>query len=331
MKTCIVGLCLLVMAEAVHAQSYHFSQFFSTPLLTNPANTGFTEGAYRFAANIRSQGLSGGNPYFTGYVSAESDPLRDKLPEGHKAGIGLYIMNDHALGGAVQTNSVGLSGAYHVGLDPYGENSFGVGVQATYNQRRYDYSKLTFENQYGPGGYDASLPVGETLNAKSKAFFDVNAGLLYNRIVGNNAYFAGFSVYNILQHKENVLAEDFSMPTRLAFQAGSQLAFSDYSKLYLSFTTMYQAKANEITFGAAYGLPLTEEERNELLTGLWYRLNDAAIPYIGFRRNDLQVGFSYDYTVSGLSAGTQVKNAFELTFIYKGSDKRELKTNIPWY
>src|SRR5690349_20572577 len=104
MKKCIFGLCLLVTAEAVHAQSYHFSQFFSTPLLTNPANTGSMDGAYRFASNIRSQGLSGGNPYFTGYVSAEVDPLRNNLPEGHKAGVGLFLMNDHSLAGALQTN-----------------------------------------------------------------------------------------------------------------------------------------------------------------------------------------------------------------------------------
>jgi type IX secretion system PorP/SprF family membrane protein len=331
MKKCIIGLCLFVAAETVRAQSYHFSQFFSTPLLTNPANTGSMDGGYRFASNIRSQGLSGGNPYFTGYVSAEVNPLRNSLPEGHKAGIGLYIMNDHSLGGAVQTNSVGLSAAYHVGLDPYGENSFGVGVQAAYHQRRYDYSKLSFENQFGPGGFDGSLPVGEPLNADSRSFFDVNAGLLYNRTVGANAYFGGLSVYNILQHKENVLNEEFSMPTRLVLQGGSQFSFGPGGNLYVSLTAMYQANASEITAGAAYGIPLTEEERNELLGGLWYRINDAAIPYIGFRRNDLQVGLSYDYTVSALKAGAQVRNAFELTFVFRGAINRELKTTVPWY
>lgn len=332
MKKCILGLCLLVATEMVRAQSYHFSQFFSTPLLTNPANTGSMDGAYRFASNIRSQGLSGGNPFFTGYVSAEVDPLRNSLPEGHKAGLGLYVMNDHSLGGALQTNSVGLSAAYHVGLDPYGENSIGLGFQGAYHQRRIDYSKLTFENQFGPGGFDGSLPVGEPLNANSKSFFDVNAGLLYNRIVADNAYFAGISVYNILQHKDNILDEDFSMPTRLVFQGGAQFSLAEINRLYLSITSMYQAKATETTFGAAYGIVLSEETRNELLGGLWYRLNDAAIPYLGFRRNDLQVGLSYDYTVSALKAGAQVRNAFELSFIFKGSDKRELKaTSIPWY
>ncbi len=329
MKKCIFGLCLMLSVVQIHAQSYHFSQFFSTPLLTNPANTGFTDGPYRVASNMRTQGVGGG-PYFTGYISAELSALRDKLPLGHKAGIGFYMMNDHSLLGAVKTNSAGLSLAYHVGLDPYSEQSIGVGLQAAVHHRRLDYSKLTFENQFGPGGFDASLPIGEPLYARSKIFFDIGTGIIYNRIIGNNAYFAGFSAYNLLKHTENVMDEEFSLPTRVAFQAGSQFGL-DYGKLYASLTTMYQSRASETTVGMAYGYPLTEEERNEMLFGVWVRVKDAIIPYIGFQRSNLNIGLSYDVTVSGLQAGTQTRNAFELTLMFKSAEKHELKTTIPWY
>ena len=330
MKNCILGLCLLVMTAAVQAQSYHFSQFFSTPLLTNPANTGFTDGAFRIASNIRSQGTGGGNPYFTGYLSADVGLLRDKLPLGHKAGVGLYLMNDHSLGSAVQTNAAGVSAAYNLGLDTYGEHSIGVGFQATYYQRRIDYSKLTFENQYGAGGFDGSLPVGEPLDVNSKQFFDVNAGINYNRIVENKAFFAGLSVYNILGHKENFLTEDFHLPRRFLFQGGAQVSF-DYGKLYTSLTSMYQGGASETTLGAAYGYPLSDEERNDLMLGMWYRFKDAVIPYIGFQRSNLSVGLSYDVTISDLQLGAQTHNAFELTLMFRSAEKHELKTTIPWY
>lgn len=310
------------------AQSYHFSQFFSTPLLTNPANTGFTGGPYRVASNIRTQGI-GDAPYFTGYISAEYSALRDKLPLGHKAGLGFYLMNDHSLLGAVKTNSAGLSLAYHVGLDPYGEQSIGVGMQASAHHRRIDYSKLTFENQYGPGGFDGSLPIGEPLYAKSKMFFDVNTGLVYNRIVGNNAYFAGFSVYNLLRHPENYLDDDFTLPTRFTFQAGSQLAF-DYGKFYTSLTTMYQSRTSETTLGLGYGYFISED-KNELLVGLWYRFKDALIPYIGLQQNNFNIGLSYDLTLSELQVGSQVRNAFELTLLFKAPERHEVKTTIPWY
>lgn len=331
MKKIVFSLCLFVVAEAVRAQSYHFSQFFSTPLLTNPANTGFTEGPYRFASNIRSQGLSGGSAYFTGYFSADISPLRNSLPDGHKAGLGLYVMNDRALSGAVQTSSVGMSAAYHIGLDPYGENSIGLGVQATYNQRRIDYSKLSFENQYGPGGFDPSIPIGEPLDFQSKQFFDLNAGVVYNALLEHKSFFAGMAVYNILQHHDHYSATEFNMPTRITFQSGGQFWVGEYGKIYASLTAMSQAEAHEVTLGGAYGHQLTDGEKNELMGGLWYRYGDAVIPYLGYAAKTFQVGLSFDYTVSGMKTASQLRNGCELTLLYKAIDKRELKVLIPWY
>jgi type IX secretion system PorP/SprF family membrane protein len=331
MRKCLFCVSAVWLAGGAHAQSYHFSQFFSTPLLTNPANTGFTDGPYRFASNIRSQGLQSGSAYFTGYFSADVSPLRNHLPQGHKAGAGLYVMNDHSMNSAIQTNTIGLSAAYHVGLDPYSEQSLGLGVQATYNQRRIDYSKLTFENQYGPGGFDPSLPVGEPLNFNSRHFFDVNAGLVYNASLEDKSFFAGIAVYNILKRRNNFIADEFVMPTRYTFQSGAQFLTGDYGRIYASFTAMSQANAREVTLGGAYGQQLTEGDKNELMYGLWYRYGDALMPYLGYGRKTFQVGLSYEFTVSPLQNATRLKNGYELTLIYKAPDNRELKVLIPWY
>ena len=331
MKHLFFFSCFWMFATAIQAQSYHFSQFFSTPLLTNPANTGFTEGPYRVASNIRSQGLNGGASFFTGYFSADVSPLRSQLPEGHKAGLGLYVMSDRAMSGIVQNNTLGMSAAYHVGLDPYGEHSVGLGVQATYNQRRIDYSRLTFENQLGPGGFDPGLPVGEPLDFQSRHFFDLNAGINYNASLEHKSFFAGFAVYNVMRHRDNTMDKSFSMPTRFTFQTGAQFWVGEYGKIYGSLTALSQAKANEITFGGAYGYQLTEGEKNELMAGMWYRHNDALIPYLGYQAKTFQVGLSYDYTISSMKTSAQLKNGYELTLLYRAADNRELKVLIPWY
>lgn len=330
MKKTIFCLCFVVLCGELWSQSYHFSQFFSTPLLTNPANTGYMDGPTRFSSNLRSQG-SMSNGFFTGYVSAEVNPLRNQLAMGYRAGIGVYAMNDRSLSGALQTNTIGLSAAYHVGLDTYGEQSIGLGVQGTYNQRRIDYSRLTFENQFGANGYDGSMPVGEPLDVDSRSFFDVNAGISYHVAHQYQRFFIGGAVYNILRHKENLLAEDFTMPMRFTVQSGFQLSLNDYESIYASITGMTQAKTTEITLGGAYGFKLDEKFENELIGGLWYRYKDAMIPYLGFMRTGFQVGLSYDYTTSAQKAGSQIKNAFELTLLYRAADKRELKTVIPWF
>jgi type IX secretion system PorP/SprF family membrane protein len=331
MKTILLSICFTIAAGTIRGQSYHFSQFFSTPLLTNPANTGFTVGPYRFTSNIRSQGLDGGNAYFTGYVSADVSPLRNHLTQGHKAGLGLYVMNDRSLNSAVQTSSIGVSAAYHVGLDAYGEQSIGIGVQGTYNQRRIDYSKLTFENQYGSGGYDPSLSIGEPLDVNSRHFFDLNAGMIYNATLEDKSFFAGVAVYNILRRREILTADEFVMPLRFTFQSGGQFWTGEYGKIYVSVTTMSQAKATELTFGSAYGHQLTDGEKSELVGGMWYRYKDALIPYLGYQTKTFQVGLSYDHTVSAIKTASQLRNGYELTFQYTAPDKRELKVLIPWY
>ena len=325
--------CVLTLVSFLtQGQSYHFSQFFSTPLLTNPAHTGLIDGPYRVASNLRSQGKFSTNNFFTGYVSGDVRFLENNLPNGHKAGAGIFLMTDRSMSGASQTNSLGVSAAYHVGFDEYDTHSLGLGFQATFNQRRIDFNRLSFGSQFGNDGFDATLPTGESLNNINRNYFDVNAGLMYNSNFEDKSFFLGGSVYNILRQKNNVMTEDFKMPTRYVLQAGGQVFVGGYGKIYLSLTNMGQAGANETTAGGAFGLQLTDSDvRNEVSLGMWYRYKDAVIPYVGYFYQGFQLGLSYDYTLSSLKTATQVRNAYELTLLFKASDKSTLKTLIPWY
>jgi type IX secretion system PorP/SprF family membrane protein len=322
---------VMCMSLAVKGQSYHFSQFFSTPLLTNPANTGVMDGPYRLASNFRAQGLSGGSPYMTGYISADISPFKEKLLEGHKAGIGIYVMNDQSLNGALKANSVGLSGAYTVGLDAKKIHSLGIGFQGTYHQRELDINKLSFDSQFGGTGYDPNLPVGETFEYYRRNYFDLNTGILYRARGENASFFGGISAYNILRHEDNVFVDEYKMPTRYVLQAGAQFVSGTTGTIYLSSTFMQQAKASVSTLGVAYGIRLNEGEQNNIRFGMWYRISDAIIPYIGYYRNGFQLGVTYDYTTSSKKTGSEIRNGFELTLMFSAPDKNELARALPWY
>lgn len=115
-------------------------------------------------------------------------------------------------------------------------------------------------------------------------------------------------------------------------QAGSQIKAGDDGRMYFSLTHMSQAKANETTLGGAYGIQLTNDGiRNEISFGMWYRFQDALIPYIGYYNNGFRVGLSYDYTVSSAKTGGEIRNGYELTLMFSAIDKLTLKTSIPWY
>jgi type IX secretion system PorP/SprF family membrane protein len=326
---------LLVMAAFAlllcKAQSYHFSQFYSTPLLNNPASTGNIDGSFRAATNFRSQWAQGSSPYLTSSLSIDTKIFKNSIPENNKAGAGIYFMNDQSAGGALQTNSIGFSTAYAISLDGYGEQSVGIGLQGVLSQRRIDYSKLSFETQYGSDGYDPGLPVGESLNLGDKVAFDANAGVLYNYKHDYDAFFAGVAVYNTFRHNESADIMSFKTPMRISVLSGGHLAIGYDQTLYASINYINQAKANEITIGAAYGYQIGVDKTQEINFGIWHRVKDAIIPYVGYQLYGFQFGLSYDYTISKIKTGSLSKNGFELTLIYQGSNQTEQRRLMPWY
>ncbi len=320
-----------IASAVVNGQSYHFSQFYSTPLLNNPAFTGFTEGPYRLAANFRSQWVQGDNPYITNSLSADFNAFKNRISEGSKAGLGLVFTNDQSLGGALQVSSIGVSAAYNLPLDIDGAHVVGLGLQGTYHQRRMDLTKLSFENQFGSNGYDAGLPIGEYINNAPKNYLDMNVGIKYNYTQQYKTFFGSIAAYNVLQHKDNILPEEFRMPIRYSFLGGGHIEVGYDGTVYFSINHLYQGGANETTIGAAYGILIGTEKKQEIDFGLWHRVNDAIIPYIGYQVNNIQAGLSYDYTISKLKTTSIIRNGFELSFIFTKRDNSDLKRTVPWY
>ena len=332
MKNYVLTILMWFLFHAVNAQSHHFSQFYSTPLLINPASTGLTPGPYRLAANYRSQwNAEGSSPYTTFTFSGDAKILTDRIPEGNVLGLGVTLLSDKTMSGAVQMNSLALSTGYHITLDPEAIQSIGVGFQATYNQKRTDFSRLQFENQFGNGGFDPSLPIGEDLQEGKKQYFDISAGAMYSLALEDRSFFAGASMYNILRKQENYMTEQFKTPPLLSIVTGGDIDLGVNSSVYVSGNYRRQANASEVTLGMAYGVFLDGEGYNALRLGLWHRLKDALIPYVGFTHKGLQVGCSFDYTVSGVKTGSQIRNTFEISLLYLAPNEEELKRLVPWY
>jgi type IX secretion system PorP/SprF family membrane protein len=322
--TCIIGFL-------ANAQSYHLSQFYSTPLLVNPAFTGNTGGPYRFAANYRSQWRNEGTPYTTFAASGDAHILKNALGENSVLGIGLTFLNDKVLDGVVQANSFLLSTGYHIGLDPDNMQRISVGFQGTYNEKRVDFSRLQFENQFGNGGFDPSLPIGEELGDGKKHYFDLSAGALYSFALEDRSLFAGVSMYNLLKQEETFLTEQFKAPTLLSVMAGGDIDAGYNNSFYFSGNYRKQGNSNELTLGAAWGMFIDQTGYTSFRLGVWHRVKDAIIPYVGVTYKGLQVGTSFDYTISDAKTQSQIRNTFEISVVYTGEDKTELMRLIPWY
>lgn len=100
--------------SVLHAQDLHFSQFFNSPLTTNPANTGFIPDAdYRLGASYRNQYSSIlASPYKTISVFGDAQLLRNQIENGW-LGIGGVILSDVAGSGGLRSTKIYGSLAYH--------------------------------------------------------------------------------------------------------------------------------------------------------------------------------------------------------------------------
>src|ERR1700721_965339 len=100
LKNILILCCCMIGGIGFSAQDLHFSQWFNSPLLTNPANTGFIPDAdYRLGANYRNQWSSVmSEPYQTMSVWGDAQVFRDRIQNGWM-GLGGVILKDQAGGG----------------------------------------------------------------------------------------------------------------------------------------------------------------------------------------------------------------------------------------
>src|SRR6476661_3932392 len=91
------AICFMFLVPRALAQDLHFSQFMNSPLLTNPANTGFIPAAdYRLGINYRNQWSSIMTvPYKTMSAYGDIQMMRDRFENGW-LGAGGAILKDVA-------------------------------------------------------------------------------------------------------------------------------------------------------------------------------------------------------------------------------------------
>lgn len=316
-----VLLILSLQIMNARAQEPGFSQAFNSPLTINPAFTGSSEYDWHFTGVIRNTNIAGSTPYNTGAFSADARILKTELSNGDKAGIGFIGMYDRSNNDALNSSYFGLSAAYHKSIDA--NTSIGVGFMGAYANRRLDYSKLTFEDQFGSGGF-TNGPTSDVANTLNASFFDFNAGILFKRRekAERLSYFVGASLYHINKHKEDFISE-FQTKTRFTFTAGGELQWGQFNSLMGQVIHDYRNGAHQTTVGLIYGRKLDNSaDHFKLLIGSWLRSGDALIPYLGLEYRKMQIGLSYDVALGQQMRSIANRRSMELSFGYQFNNKK---------
>jgi type IX secretion system PorP/SprF family membrane protein len=313
----------LGMAMSSFAQDLHFSQFFNSPLTTNPANTGFIpDGDYRLGVNFRNQWSSLMSvPYKTMSAFGDMQIMKDRLENGW-LGVGAVILRDVAGSGNLTSTKIYGSLAYHQML---GYSSLlSLGFNLGYANKQINTTNLKFPDQFDGKFFDNKLPTSVMLNSNTIGYFDMQVGMNYAYFPTENVYFnTGFSVHHVNRPRESFFASDNNFDNRIPMRYIGFLngSFKLNQQVILNPNIYYtrQATASELVGGLNAHYNLSGDGEYLLIAGAYYRLNESIIPMVGLGYKDYTFTFSYDATMSSLSNYNNGRGAFEFSLIKQGS------------
>jgi type IX secretion system PorP/SprF family membrane protein len=318
---------LLLTPITLQAQGLHFSQYYNTPLLLNPANTGVSTCAdYRAGAIYRRQWASVPVPFQT--ISAFADVKLFKSKEEHNwLALGLSVYNDKAGNGELSLTNIQGSIAYHVQL---GDNSMvSVGGSAGSVQRTVNYNKLTYDSQWDGFTFNRSMANFEDANVGRSSYTDVGAGVNYSYFSSENLMITvGAGVTHLNRPQESFYGQTNQISIRPTISGEMVMRLNPAVIISPSIYYTQQRGASELIYGTLLDFDLStnyEDLGTSLILGGFHRWNESIVIAAGIRFSDVRIIASYDYTLSTLSPVNKGRGALEFGLMYQGVYNREDK------
>ena len=326
---------MFIIPARIFAQAdIHFSQFYETTILRNPALTGIFSDNYKVDGIYRNQWSSVTNPYETYLVDAQ---YRFSIGRSDFLSVGLLAYSDMA--GDLDQKITGVYPAINynksLGVDNYSYLS--VGFTGGYIQYSLDPSKATFNNQFVGGFFNPGNPTYENIPRSQMTVMDMGAGINFNISPGTSkdvTYMIGFSGYHFntpefSYYSTSTVTQDI----RWNINAGILRALNDNVVLQLHANFAQQGNYNEMIGGGLIGWRTFAVETPsvfEIYGGLMYRLNDAVIPVVKLKYKNLSVGVSYDVNVSTLQPASNMQGGLEVSLSVSGQypPSRDYKSTV---
>ncbi len=315
---------LFLAGNRLAGQDMHFTQFYSSPLYLNPAFTG-ADVCSRVSATYRNQWPGISKTYKSYLVSFDH-----YIPQNN-IGIGLVFGTDVAGSGNLKTTIINPLLAYELVLTR--KITMRVGVQPGIGIRSINFSDLLFGDQIARGGSGVATVETPT---QTKTFFDIGAGAL----AYTKEAWLGVSVYHLNKPNESFIGDPSAiLPVKYSVHGGYKYFVNEDEKDEFqrksfsgAFNYYGQNKFDQLDLGVYYSQYVFN-------LGVWYRgipglkaykpgysNNDAVAVIIGIKTDRLNIGYSYDYTISKLTNMTngahEIAVAYQLCKLNKKKKKR---------
>lgn len=315
---------LFFCSAKLFAQDPQFSQYYAAPLYLNPAFTGTSED-HRFIANYRNQWPNAARGFVT-YAFSYDVNLNH-----YNSGVGFLATVDQA--GTAGMRSSQLNFLYSYKWNVSNKWVVSAGLNFGYAFRSIDLNRLIFGDQLQFDS-DGNVPTDDQalFNLGNTQYFDFNSGVLaYNK----NFWF-GFSASHLNTPNRSLINQEAEVPLKTSFHGGVRIPLyggpfkkEHISVLAPSFVYKKQGRFDQLDVGVHFLY-------DPIMMGVWYRgiplqqnvrdniSQDAMVVILGFQFEKLELGYSYDFTVSEL--GPISGGAHEVAIKYKLQMATQIKT-----
>lgn len=296
---------------AISAQEPSFSQYFQTPLLINPANAGSSYHPWKFNNIFKQQRFGQDVSFNSGITSVDFAPITNS-----GFGFGTIFLYDQTLGGIVKNVTSSLNLSFSVFLDEENLNKLSIGFAGIYGNRRIDFNKLSFGNQFiTSGGFDQTIASGESKYNSSVGYFTTGSGLIFNHSQNDFSYEIGVGGFNLNKPKASLLNDTLNTIDK-RFTASGKLLFTTKNKGLVEFNSVFQLQhyAHYFEIGAMYNHNYFLSEGNaSFIGGLFFKSNYMIAPLIGIKTSGLQIMCSYDINLNLNNTNYLIPKTFEIS------------------
>ncbi|MBC8343951.1 MAG: PorP/SprF family type IX secretion system membrane protein [Bacteroidetes bacterium] len=327
----IITPLLVLICLSAKSQDIHFSQFYASPLIKNPADCGDFLGELRIADIYRTQWFTLPIPYVSNAISIDKPIYIRK----EHFGIGLVLINDKSGDAELTVSKLYLDLSYHKKIK---RQYFHVGIQAGVVNKSISLNAITFPDQYNrlTGFFDPSFPTSDATNGTTFYYPDMNAGIAWKGHFKVVEPEVGVSLYHINKPGENFFGTGNQLMIRKSYYSIVRIDLKGKLDLAPAILFTEHALASELVGGVNL-IYMTGKETSaiqEIYGGLYSRngLNrnfDAAIIQCGLSLKHFDFGISYDLNVSDLSTATNNQGAIEFSVVYKKISSLAFQKTIP--
>ena len=316
MRKIFIIIFLSLVYGGVHCQDPQFSQFYSNPLYLGPSFAGAVDGS-RLCLAYRDQWWEAAAPFRVYSVSY------DHYFSTFNSGIGLLAYQD--VSGTGRMGSFNICVHYSYNFQVFNVWHIRPGLSFSYVEHGF-FGNLTFIDEII--GNSTAIP--DPSRQKSR---DIDMGA--SALVYTNKFWIGATLDHLLTPNLSLYAAEatinmkFSLYGGYEFRRKGKLLKPSDETMTFAFKYKQQKNLRQLDLGVYW-------HNYPLVLGMWYRgipfvnshRGDAVVFLVGLKTKQLNIGYSYDFTISNLLS--DVRGSHELTLTYKFFlPKRTKKGSVP--